>query len=103
MPRSIKNSRTVLKQADQTFFYSNIFGIELKSQGSKSNSIYQYSLSIDPELPKDSAKLRERIIKSIYHDLKKTIGYVCWKGEMLWGRTNQTKVTTLISEFTKEG
>jgi hypothetical protein len=48
MPRSIKNSKTTLKQGVQTSFYSNLFGIEIKSQGAKLNTIYQYSLSVEP-------------------------------------------------------
>lgn len=56
----------------------------------------------EPDIPKDSSALRDKIIRSIFSDLKKHLGYVCSKGEMIWGRKNEQKVLTLVSEFTKE-
>jgi hypothetical protein len=83
MPRAAKNTRTLCKEARPAKFYSNIYEIELKKGIS---SLYQFSLVISPELPANSNALREKIIKSLFGELKKKLGYLCFKGDMIWGK-----------------
>jgi hypothetical protein len=83
MPRQRSGVVTKPSFSKATGFYSNIFEIELKKN---SMVIYQYSFDISPELPQDSDGLIERITKTIYPDLKKNIGLICYRGLMAWGR-----------------
>jgi hypothetical protein len=83
MPRSEKNTRTQCKEARLAKFYSNIYEIELKKGIC---SIYQFSLDISPELPANSNALREKIVKSLIQELKKKLGFLCFKGDMIWGK-----------------
>jgi len=88
MPRSAKNTRTLCKEARPAKFCSNIYEIELKKGIS---SLYQFSLVISPELPANSSVLREKIIKSLIQELKKKIGFLCFKGDMIWGKKELLK------------
>lgn len=69
-------------------FSSNLFDITLKGNIS---AIFQFSLDITPELPPNSNALRDKIVHTIYSDLKKLIGFVCSKGDMVWGKKDITK------------
>lgn len=75
---------------------SNLYEIKLKNSASP---IYQFSLDITPELPANSNALKEKIISSLYHDLKRLILTVCHKGDMMWGRKNIDKPESLVAEF----
>jgi len=79
---------TSTKLAKQSSFYSNIFEIVLKKD---CPSIYQFSYELAPNLPADSAGLKQKIISTIFSELKKLIGIVGSKGDMLWGKKSISK------------
>lgn len=48
-------------------------------------TIFQYSIEFEPEIPSDASKLLEKIIDPLKKELKTKLGFICYKGRMLWG------------------
>ena len=89
---------TRMFNARPTQFYSNIFEIKLKKD---CMVIYQYSLDISPEIPADSDGLIDKISKTIAFELKKSVGLLCSRGLMVWGRKEMKTVLTCKAEFVR--
>ena len=64
---------------------TNYYGMEIKKSF---KTIYQYSIGFEPELPADASKVVEKIIDSIRRELKTKLGFICYKGRMLWGNVD---------------
>jgi hypothetical protein len=45
-------------------------------------------VDFEPVLPENSSKVMDKVIKSIIRDLKAKIGFICYKGAMMWGTAN---------------
>jgi hypothetical protein len=62
-------------------FFTNLYEVEIDP---RRNKFYQYSATIE-EVPKDSADVYFRAIKSIKPQLQEKLGYMTSKGQMIWG------------------
>ena len=76
------------KQRTQTYknqpkekFHTNYFNISLDPSKSV---IYQFDFKLGEEVPQDSLHYH-RAIKHLHATLLKEVGYLCHKGQMLWG------------------
>lgn len=61
---------------------SNYYEIDIKKDY---NTIHQYSIGFEPELPEDASKIADKIIDSVKKELRTKTGFICFKGRMLWG------------------
>lgn len=69
------------KNAPKRKFFTNYFTVEIDS---KKSDIYQFAFTLPEEIPHDSS-LYDRAIRSIKNELKRDYGYLCHKGQMIWG------------------
>lgn len=65
---------------------SNYYAIMLRKDY---KTIFQYSIGFEPELPADASKLAEKLVESVKRELRTKLGFICFKGRMLWGNVNQ--------------
>jgi len=68
--------------SEETKLMSNYYEIDIKKDY---NTIYQYSIGFEPELPEDASKIADKLIDSVRKELKTKTGFICFKGRMLWG------------------
>lgn len=59
-------------------------------------------MSVEPEIPKDSSYLYDKMLTTLKEDLKKGIGYVAAKGEMVWGWKDSKIAQTHSCKFTSK-
>ena len=68
--------------SSDTILSTNYYNIDIKNEF---DSINQYSFDSEPRIPEDSSKLMDKVMGSIRKQLKIEIGYLCFKGKMIWG------------------
>jgi hypothetical protein len=93
LPRRGKTTEPTWK--NKTKLTTNIYDISLRNI----STIYQYSLDSEPELAKDSIQVLRLMIKAAQEELKKTIGFLVSKGNMLWGSKSIDKPFVFKSQF----
>ena len=77
-------------------FYPNYYGITLNL---KSNTIYQYSLSLSDKIPDDATEHYHKAIYSVKDKLKSHLEVLMFKGKMLWGYKNLKSPLTLHCKY----
>lgn len=99
LPKRNGKSDGTFKNLQPVKFFTNYYDIEIDQ---KRSLIYQYSFSLDEEIPKDSS-IYQYSINSIKKNLRERIGYLIHSGQMIWGDKKVHLPATLPCKFTHEG
>lgn len=82
-------------------YISNFYGVSLQNV----SKIYVYEAKFPPEIPLDSSQVFTRCIYQLRAELRKSVGFICFSGRMIYGSkenlvslTYQAKVESNIIE-----
>ena len=76
-------------------FFTNYYNVQIDLKKLK---LYQYVLESD--VPADSTEILYKMIRSISGQLKDRIGFVSFRGNMLWGNKSSNIPVNLVCKYT---